>query len=161
MICGRRSIRRGAFVIIIIVVVCPSVVGSISLDWNENIVGWKLLLNPSGFSKQTKSENYQNKSSRRIHFQIQVKNWFRIQYLWKKLHGSDWFIGQSVCGPRPPDLTTVKMVGIVDELSLHYPLGSRIKVGKNHGTVRYVGEVNSSNSAVSQHQSIGFCFICI
>lgn len=33
-------------------------------------------------------------------------------------------------------------MGIVDEVSLHYPPGTRIKVGKNHGTVRYVGEVS-------------------
>ncbi|XP_039501734.1 tubulin-specific chaperone E [Drosophila santomea] len=34
------------------------------------------------------------------------------------------------------------MVGIIDEVQLFYPLGTRIKIGDNYGTVRYVGEVN-------------------
>ncbi|XP_054740592.1 tubulin-specific chaperone E [Anastrepha obliqua] len=34
------------------------------------------------------------------------------------------------------------MVGIIDDTSLHYPIGTRIKVGDNYGTVKYVGEVS-------------------
>ncbi|XP_017053356.1 tubulin-specific chaperone E isoform X2 [Drosophila ficusphila] len=34
------------------------------------------------------------------------------------------------------------MVGIIDEAQLFYPLGSRIKIADNYGTVRYVGEVS-------------------
>lgn len=34
------------------------------------------------------------------------------------------------------------MVGIIDEVQLFYPLGTRIKIGDNYGTVRYVGEVS-------------------
>ncbi|ALC41054.1 tbce [Drosophila busckii] len=34
------------------------------------------------------------------------------------------------------------MVGIIDEAQLFYPLGTRIKIGSNCGTVKYVGEVN-------------------
>ncbi|KAH8288976.1 hypothetical protein KR054_001182 [Drosophila jambulina] len=33
------------------------------------------------------------------------------------------------------------MVGIIDEAQLFYPLGTRIKIAENYGTVRYVGEV--------------------
>ncbi|XP_067628456.1 tubulin-specific chaperone E [Eurosta solidaginis] len=33
------------------------------------------------------------------------------------------------------------MVGIIDNTCLHYPIGTRIKVGDNYGTVKYVGEV--------------------
>ncbi|KAM7345693.1 tubulin-binding cofactor E [Cochliomyia hominivorax] len=33
------------------------------------------------------------------------------------------------------------MVGILDDTCLRYPLGTRIKIGDNYGTVRYVGEV--------------------
>jgi len=33
------------------------------------------------------------------------------------------------------------MVGIIDEPHLFYPLGTRIKISENYGTVRYVGEV--------------------
>ncbi|XP_034109804.1 tubulin-specific chaperone E [Drosophila nasuta] len=33
------------------------------------------------------------------------------------------------------------MVGIIDEAQLFYPLGTRIKIGNNYGTVKYVGEV--------------------
>ncbi|XP_075167215.1 tubulin-binding cofactor E [Haematobia irritans] len=33
------------------------------------------------------------------------------------------------------------MVGIMDDTCFRYPLGSRIKIGENYGTVRYVGEV--------------------
>ncbi|XP_017149966.1 tubulin-specific chaperone E [Drosophila miranda] len=33
------------------------------------------------------------------------------------------------------------MVGIIDETQLFYPLGTRIKIANNYGTVRYVGEV--------------------
>lgn len=35
------------------------------------------------------------------------------------------------------------MVGIIDEAQLFYPLGTRIKIANNYGTVRYVGEVRS------------------
>ncbi|XP_034475738.1 tubulin-specific chaperone E [Drosophila innubila] len=35
------------------------------------------------------------------------------------------------------------MVGIIDEAQLFYPLGTRIKIGNNYGTVKYVGEVCS------------------
>ncbi|KAH8277890.1 hypothetical protein KR018_009640 [Drosophila ironensis] len=34
------------------------------------------------------------------------------------------------------------MVGIIDETQLFYPLGTRIKIANNYGTVRYVGEVS-------------------
>ncbi|EDW00590.1 tubulin-specific chaperone E [Drosophila grimshawi] len=34
------------------------------------------------------------------------------------------------------------MVGIIDEAQLFYPLGTRIKIGNNYGTVKYVGEVS-------------------
>ncbi|KAH8355166.1 hypothetical protein KR093_007435 [Drosophila rubida] len=34
------------------------------------------------------------------------------------------------------------MVGIIDEAQLFYPLGTRIKIGSNYGTVKYVGEVS-------------------
>ncbi|EDV38171.1 uncharacterized protein Dana_GF11041 [Drosophila ananassae] len=34
------------------------------------------------------------------------------------------------------------MVGIIDEAQLFYPLGTRIKIANNYGTVRYVGEVS-------------------
>ncbi|XP_016931138.1 tubulin-specific chaperone E isoform X1 [Drosophila suzukii] len=34
------------------------------------------------------------------------------------------------------------MVGIIDEPHLFYPLGTRIKISENYGTVRYVGEVS-------------------
>ncbi|KAI8037426.1 tubulin-specific chaperone E [Drosophila gunungcola] len=34
------------------------------------------------------------------------------------------------------------MVGIIDEAQLFYPLGTRIKIADNYGTVRYVGEVS-------------------
>lgn len=37
-----------------------------------------------------------------------------------------------------------KMVGILDDTCLRYPLGTRIKIGDNHGTVRYVGEVREN-----------------
>lgn len=33
------------------------------------------------------------------------------------------------------------MVGIIDDSQLFYPLGTRIKIGFNYGTVKYVGEV--------------------
>ncbi|KAH8413645.1 hypothetical protein KR222_002538 [Zaprionus bogoriensis] len=33
------------------------------------------------------------------------------------------------------------MVGIIDDSQLFYPLGTRIKIGNNYGTVKYVGEV--------------------
>ncbi|XP_017476502.1 PREDICTED: tubulin-specific chaperone E [Rhagoletis zephyria] len=33
------------------------------------------------------------------------------------------------------------MVGIIDDTRLHYPVGTRIKIGDNYGTVKYVGEV--------------------
>ncbi|XP_030375296.1 tubulin-specific chaperone E [Scaptodrosophila lebanonensis] len=33
------------------------------------------------------------------------------------------------------------MVGIIDEAQLFYPIGTRIKIGNNYGTVKYVGEV--------------------
>ncbi|GBP07114.1 Tubulin-specific chaperone E [Eumeta japonica] len=33
------------------------------------------------------------------------------------------------------------MVGILDDTCLRYPLGTRLKIGDNYGTVRYVGEV--------------------
>ncbi|XP_064536718.1 tubulin-specific chaperone E [Drosophila montana] len=34
------------------------------------------------------------------------------------------------------------MVGIIDEAQLFYPLGTRIKIANNYGTVKYVGEVS-------------------
>ncbi|XP_023178203.1 tubulin-specific chaperone E [Drosophila hydei] len=34
------------------------------------------------------------------------------------------------------------MVGVIDEAQLFYPLGTRIKIANNYGTVKYVGEVN-------------------
>nr|XP_014100029.1 tubulin-specific chaperone E isoform X2 [Bactrocera oleae]XP_036230977.1 tubulin-specific chaperone E isoform X2 [Bactrocera oleae] len=39
------------------------------------------------------------------------------------------------------------MVGIIDDTCLHYPIGTRIKVGENYGTVRYVGEVTGYNGS--------------
>lgn len=33
------------------------------------------------------------------------------------------------------------MVGVIDDSQLFYPLGTRIKIGNNYGTVKYVGEV--------------------
>ncbi|XP_017074905.1 tubulin-specific chaperone E isoform X2 [Drosophila eugracilis] len=35
------------------------------------------------------------------------------------------------------------MVGIIDEAQLFYPLGTRIKIADNYGTVRYVGETQT------------------
>ncbi|CAD7011300.1 unnamed protein product [Ceratitis capitata] len=37
------------------------------------------------------------------------------------------------------------MVGIIDDTCLHYTIGTRIKVGDNYGTVKYVGEVSGYN----------------
>lgn len=37
------------------------------------------------------------------------------------------------------------MVGIIDDSQLFYPLGTRIKIGSNYGTVKYVGEVGLTN----------------
>lgn len=43
------------------------------------------------------------------------------------------------------------MVGVIDEAQLFYPLGTRIKIGNNYGTVKYVGEVGVLIHVISRN----------
>lgn len=54
------------------------------------------------------------------------------------------------------------MVGIIDDTDtcLRYPAGTRIKIGENSGTVRYVGEV-SENTIKKELNFIDILFFTI